>query len=76
VGAQSQSDLSIYQFFYPIFPMYNSLTFYYSNFSLKDSPTDLSLLLNVPGQIQTNQEWLKVEHAQHQEWISTLHLLL
>lgn len=52
--------------------MYNSLTFYYSNSSLQDGTIDQSLPLNVPGQLQTSHDWLKIEHFQHQQWISQL----
>jgi hypothetical protein len=52
--------------------MYNSLTFYYSNSSLKDNTTDQALSFNVPGQLQMAQDWLKIEHSQHQQWTSNL----
>jgi hypothetical protein len=52
--------------------MYNSLTFYYSNFPLKDTTTNQPLPLNVVGQLQTIHEWLKIEHSQHQQWTSSL----
>lgn len=65
-----QSALPIYRFSQPNLPMYNSLTFYYSN--LKDNPTDPALSFNVPGQLQPTQEWLKIEHSQHQQWTSAL----
>lgn len=50
--------------------MYNSLTFYYSNYNLKDGITDRCLNLNVPWQLEKSNEWLKTEHLQHQQWTS------
>lgn len=52
--------------------MYNSLTFYYPNFNLKDGITDPCLNLNVPLQLENSNEWLKTEHLQHQQWASNV----
>lgn len=69
---RTQSALSLYRFFHRTLPMYHSLTFYYASSSLQDGTTDQPLPLNVPGQLQPSHEWLKIEHSQHQQWISQL----
>lgn len=54
--------------------MYNSLTFYYSHSRLNEDTTTQSFPfpLNVSGQRQVSNEWLKKEHFQHHQWTSTL----
>jgi hypothetical protein len=52
--------------------MYKSLTFYYSNSSQKEDSLERAIDLNVPWQLQMSNEWLEMEHFQHQQWATTV----